>query len=487
MRKSIVWLGMLVLVVLVLSFGSAGYADDSREVGNDDILQQSDLKQQCLSATIAAINVEIDRHQRWIEFRKQQGEPTNLAELQEALAALKADLEKYSTMDAREYVLPERNELVAWTGDKPGKNSILYVEGMAKNGPWYHLAGIAGGEYALLQPNTQYHMTFYSVYPRSYWGMDSSYVYIAQIGGADASRSKESAQQPVKGKQIRGEVFMPKFIGLSQDLKRCENYQIYLLKDSKPGAKGELLLDSKKSSFDITLSEEQLQEYSYLEFVSAYSNKTSKLTEINDEPLEIILEAEVILKKPAIYLYPEQSSQISIIHNFKGMIRNTYPLYADNWTVIAEPNGNLLNVKDNRVYKYLFWDGAYSFAKEHYQFKSGFYVKNEDYVSFLQSKLADIGLNENEINDFVVYWLPVMKNYKNCFVYFRINDNIDGSSVLETKPAAETTIRVFMEFSGVDDISSIQKLPEQTLPTFARKGFTLVEWGGTEIGNSKIE
>ncbi|WP_094605581.1 hypothetical protein SPSIL_012650 [Sporomusa silvacetica DSM 10669] len=492
MRKSVAWACILFLVMFVLSFGSVGYADDSMKDGNDT-LQQRDLKQQCLSATIAAINLEIDRHQRWIEFRKQQGEQKNLAELQESLAALKADLEKHITMDAREYVLPEKNDLVAWTGDKPGRDSVLYVEGMSKNGPWYHLAGIVGGEYALLQPNTKYHMNFYSVYPRSYWGMDSSYVYIAKMGEADASlvnadsRNKESAQQPVQGKRIMGEVFKHKFIGLSQDLEKCENYQIYLLKDLKPGAKGELLLDSQKSSFDVTLSEEQLKEYSYIEFVSAYSNKTSKLTEIKDEPLEIVLEAEVILKKPAIYLYPEQQSQISIIHNFKGTILNTYPAYADNWTVIAEPNGNLLNVKDNRVYKYLFWDGAYLFAKEHYQFKSGFYVKNEDYVSFLQSKLASIGLNENEINDFIVYWLPVMKNHKNCFVYFRINDNIDGSSVLETKPAAETTIRVFMEFSGVDDISSIQKLPEQTLPTFVRKGFTLVEWGGAEIGNSKIE
>ena len=144
-------------------------------------------------------------------------------------------------------------------------------------------------------------------------------------------------------------------------------------------------------------------------------------------------------------------------------------------------------MKDKRQYKYLFWDGAYSFPKEHYQFKSGFYVKNEDYISFLQGKLAVIGLNENEINDFIVFWLPVMNKHQNCFVYFRINDNIDGTSIIETKPPAETTIRVFMEFSGINDINTRMKLPEQLLPTFVRKGFTLVEWGGAEIGNSKIE
>ena len=193
------------------------------------------------------------------------------------------------------------------------------------------------------------------------------------------------------------------------------------------------------------------------------------------------------MKKPVIYLYPTRTEQIVLTNNFKGKLLNSYPSYMDNWTVLAEPNGNLLNMKDNRNYKYLYWEGAYSFSKEHFQFQSGFYVKDEDYVSFLQQKLALIGLNENEINDFIVYWLPAMNRYPNCFIHFRINDNIDGCSVFESKPEADTLIRVFMEFSGVDNIDNAPQVPEQTLQAFIRKGFTIVEWGGAEIGNSKME
>lgn len=304
---------------------------------------------------------------------------------------------------------------------------------------------------------------------------------------AYAEQNKETAQQTSPGKRIMGEVFVYKYRGPLTELVKCENYQVYLLEDVKPGSQGELVIDSKQSKFDFVLSKEKLKKYSYLEFSSAYGNKTIMLDGIKDDALKIIIERDVVLKKPAIYLYPSQKSQISIIHNFKGKILNTYPTYTNNWTVIAEPNGNLLNVRDNRYYKYLFWDGVYSFSKEHYQFKSGFYVKNENYVSFLQNRLAIIGLNENEINDFIVYWLPMMSNYKNCFIHFRINDNIDGSSVLETKPKAETVIRVFMEFSGIDNITEAPKIAEQKLPTFIRKGFTLVEWGGAEIRSSKIE
>jgi len=298
-------------------------------------------------------------------------------------------------------------------------------------------------------------------------------------------QNEEIAQQLPQGKRIMGKVYRD--IGPWSDLIECENYQIYLLKDKEPGSKGELIIEATQSSFDVIIAEEKLKEYPYIEFVSKYGNETIKLDEIKDSALEIVLAPKTGVKKPAIYLYPVQKTQILVWHNFKGQILNTYPTYTDNWTVIAEPTGNLLNVKDNRYYKYLFWDGVYAFSKEHYQFKSGFYVKNEDYVSFLQSKLAIIGLNENEINDFIVYWLPIMSNYKNCFIHFSINDNIDGSSVLKTQPEAETTIRVFMEFSGADNINNTQNLPEQKLTALKRKGFTLVEWGGAEIGKGKIE
>jgi hypothetical protein len=105
----------------------------------------------------------------------------------------------------------------------------------------------------------------------------------------------------------------------------------------------------------------------------------------------------------------------------------------------------------------------------------------------LEARKTELIQKADEINDFIVYWLPVMNKHKQCFVHFRINDNIDGSSVLSTQPVAETSIRVFMEFSGSDTISSQPNLPEQNLTTFIRKGFTLVEWGGAEIGSSNME
>ncbi len=295
----------------------------------------------------------------------------------------------------------------------------------------------------------------------------------------------DQTEQVKVERTITGMVYKYQYIVPRNELVPCENYQIYLLPASAD-QKAELLLNSKQPDFSIKVAEEKLKQASAIEFVSHYGSTSIAINEIKDAPLKVVLEPEMFVKKPAIYLYPEKKQKIVVTHEFKGKLITTYPLYKDNWTIIAEKDGTLLNLADNRKYKYLFWDGAYAFPEEHYKFQTGFYVAKDDYIAFLEHKLAYIGLNESEINDFIVYWLPEMNKFEHCFVHFRINDDIDGSSVLKTKPFADTVIRVFMEFSGLNDFNSASLLPEQVLPQLTRKGFTLVEWGGSEI-NTPIQ
>lgn len=185
--------------------------------------------------------------------------------------------------------------------------------------------------------------------------------------------------------------------------------------------------------------------------------------------------------KPAIYLYPENKEEVAIINNFKGKILNTYPAYNGKWNVVAEPNGILWNKADNRKYNYLFWDGIAEKPFDLNQLKSGFYVDRKNIVTFLQEKLAHIGLNETEINDFITYWLPVLNEHETNFIYFDVNNNLNNTSTLSVTPPPETMIRVLMEYYPIDKDEK-NKLPEQQLPSIQRKGFTLVEWGGCRIG-----
>jgi hypothetical protein len=184
------------------------------------------------------------------------------------------------------------------------------------------------------------------------------------------------------------------------------------------------------------------------------------------------------VQKPAIYLYPTQQTKVSIKHSFKGTLGTTYPAYGNGWDVIADTNGSLLNTKDNRRYEYLFWDGKCQFPAAHFDYRDGFVVKKEESQAFLWKTLASIGLNNKEINDFVVYWLPQLEQHEQNFIHFRVNDDIDHSSVLTVVPQPDSWIRLFMELKPVPEGFSI---PPQALPTCSRKGFTLVEWGGAKL------
>lgn len=202
------------------------------------------------------------------------------------------------------------------------------------------------------------------------------------------------------------------------------------------------------------------------------------------ENKENIKEIEVTAYKPAIYLYPTQEQKTTIQLDFKGQLGTTYPKYNQGWNVIAKPNGEILNLTDNRKYTYLFWEGAAKFPESHFDYKNGFVVAKNELDKFLLEKLSYIGLNNTEINDFIVYWLPQMEKNEYNLVHFFINDNIDNSAFLNVNPKPDTEIRIFMEFKAVDKSFQIK---EQILPKIERKGFTLVEWGGGIIGKNRIE
>ena len=45
-------------------------------------------------------------------------------------------------------------------------------------------------------------------------------------------------------------------------------------------------------------------------------------------------------------------------------------------------------------------------------YSEGFYVEDKDAIKFLEEKLSIIGLNDKEKNEFIMYWLPVLKDNK---------------------------------------------------------------------------
>ena len=177
--------------------------------------------------------------------------------------------------------------------------------------------------------------------------------------------------------------------------------------------------------------------------------------------------------KPVIYLYPEEETDVNVSLALKGELTCTYPTYTDGWKVSAAPDGTLKDEK-GQTYNYLYWEGQMDVS---WEMAEGFCVKGEDTAAFLEMALEKLGLNRKEANEFIVYWLPIMEQNPYNIISFQTESYTDAAK-LEVTPAPDTVIRVFMAFRASDHM--IRILPQElTAPD--RTGFTVVEWGATEI------
>ena len=181
------------------------------------------------------------------------------------------------------------------------------------------------------------------------------------------------------------------------------------------------------------------------------------------------------LFKPVIYLYPEEPMDISVQLNFKDIKFTTiYPKFngKNTWNVHAQPNGDL-SIKD-KTYPYLFWE-ADSYAEQ--ETNEGFIVTDEEAEKFLEEKLTILGLNDNEKTDFITFWLPVLLRNKLSLCSFQ-SQKFFNNLELNVTPKPDTMIRVFLSIKKLDAPTNIK---EQKLLSNERKGFTLVEWGGSSF------
>lgn len=178
--------------------------------------------------------------------------------------------------------------------------------------------------------------------------------------------------------------------------------------------------------------------------------------------------------KPVIYLYPEETTEVTVKLTYNGELTCTYPAYEDGWSMVAEPDGTLTNKADDREYSYLFWEGE---DKITYDLSKGFVVKGEDTAVFLQEKLAALGLEPAEYNEFIVYWLPQMQENPYNLITFQTAAYTDNA-VLDIVPQPDTVLRVFMVYKALTEPVEME---EPVLEKTERTGFTVVEWGGAEV------
>jgi hypothetical protein len=182
-----------------------------------------------------------------------------------------------------------------------------------------------------------------------------------------------------------------------------------------------------------------------------------------------------ILLKPIIYLYPEADTELSVRLGKPENITVSYPAYGDGWHVLAQPDGTLVDLKTDRRLYALYWEGKNEKAPS---MDEGFVVAGADTASFLEEKLALLGLSDREAEEFIVYWLPVLQDSAYNLIRFETMEEIEDYMPLKLSVEPDTLIRVLMAYRPLEEAVEV---PEQVLPqTPERKGFTVVEWGGTK-------
>ena len=178
--------------------------------------------------------------------------------------------------------------------------------------------------------------------------------------------------------------------------------------------------------------------------------------------------------KPVIYLYPPRPTQMDVTLTPHGdTFTETIPHYNTGWRVLARPNGQVTNLADGKTYPYLFWESIGPPVVD--DITEGFLVARDDLDAFLREKLAFMGLLPVEYEEFIEFWLPLLSRNAYSLIYFA-GEEYTARFPLEITPAPDSVLRVFMVARPA---TGREKIAPQRLQPFTRKGFSVVEWGGS--------
>lgn len=218
-----------------------------------------------------------------------------------------------------------------------------------------------------------------------------------------------------------------------------------------------------------------------------YPFKSQHVVTINFYPQSDM--SMMIVDKPVIYLYNEEPLSVDISLNFKGDFKFTYPEYKDGWYVQLDQHNQIKDSKTGRTYPYLFWEGEMNtvdFSAENGKME-GFVLDTKNTISFLEEKLTRLGLNQTEKTDFITFWGPRMIKSPYALVQFIVDEEYEQRIAgISVQPQPDSKRRIYMIFAPIENAIPPFEIIPQDLPAFERKGFTLVEWGGSEINVHQI-
>lgn len=185
--------------------------------------------------------------------------------------------------------------------------------------------------------------------------------------------------------------------------------------------------------------------------------------------LDLRIEAQAQMAKPNIYLYPTETTNVSVTLGFPqgGFITTSIPEYGDGWQVMVTPDGII-----DGLYGYLFYEAQQA---DHYQYAEGWTVAKSGLEGFFRGNLAAYGFVGREIEDFIAWWIPRLSDGLCYDIYPQTRAEIDPFVTLDIVPAPDSVQRLFYAIRPTGDCAA--HLDEPVIVPFIRDGFAALEWG----------
>ena len=190
---------------------------------------------------------------------------------------------------------------------------------------------------------------------------------------------------------------------------------------------------------------------------------------IDSNYVELRVPAQAMDAKPNIYLYPEKTIELDVTLDFPigGFVTTSIPQYGTGWNVTVESNGTI-----DGEYGYLFYESQ---NPDVFQYSKGWTVKNEDLEKFFTNNMALYGFEGREIDDFIEWWIPRLKNDSCYDIFPQTTKEIDPVVKVNFSINPDSFQRLYYAIKEYDKCNDHLAKPE--IEPFERVGFSALEWG----------
>ena len=179
-------------------------------------------------------------------------------------------------------------------------------------------------------------------------------------------------------------------------------------------------------------------------------------------------------KKPNIYLYPTEETEVSVRFAYPNLVTKSEPEYGNGWTVTAQPDG-MLCTADGEKQGYLFYES--NTMASFFQTEEGFVVMADEREETYRLVLENYGFNEQEIQDFIEYWSVYLEEGEDYVMYPILTDVVDEAMPVDFSVEPDSIYRIWFGFARYDG----GEITEPEIEPIIRSGFTVVEWGGAVL------